>query len=373
MHIRSRLLRVEKHRTLMATCASQTNESRLVSRSGISPVSVRVGLSQERAHNDSPKSSSGVVFHPSVEITPGESVQRTRAGWRAWFAESVHVAIGSKIQFRYQGPKHLLVLYNAGSRKNGETSIDGLDSSRLRSFVHKLTFVPAGRVYREWHETSMPTRVTFLYLAPDALQKSDASEVTFLPRIYFEDSLVWETARKLQSTIESGEAKCVPYMEALSGLLAHELSGANQEVVRVPAGMSRGGLASWQERVVIDYIEKHLGERVCVRKLAELARLSLHHFCRAFKQSFGIPAYQYQVRRRMEVAKLLLTDRATSVTEIALSLGYAQTGSFSNAFRKTTGWTPRAYRRQFKRVDKTVHLHRPHWWMHSCSRSRAEE
>jgi len=44
----------------------------------------------------------------------------------------------------------------------------------------------------------------------------------------------------------------------------------------------------------------------------------------------------------------LLADRTVSVTDIALSLGYAQTSSFSNAFRKTTGWTPTVYRREFK-------------------------
>jgi AraC family transcriptional regulator len=151
----------------------------------------------------------------------------------------------------------------------------------------------------------------------------------------------------LKNTVESSQAKSMPYLEALSGVLAHELSRVDQGVFREPA-VSRGGLASWQRRAVIDYIEAHLTERVCLLKLAGLARLSLHHFCRAFKQSFGIPAHQYQVQRRMEVAKLRLADQTTSVTDIALSLGYAQTSSFSNAFRKATGWTPTVYRREFK-------------------------
>jgi AraC family transcriptional regulator len=53
----------------------------------------------------------------------------------------------------------------------------------------------------------------------------------------------------------------------------------------------------------------------------------------------------------MEAAMLLLADRATSVTDIALTLGYAQTSSFSCAFRKMTGWTPTGYRRVFKGAD----------------------
>jgi AraC family transcriptional regulator len=319
----------------MTTCASNVNPGKPTPPDGIDHASI--GLPQ----------SIGIVVRSTVKITPAEPAKRLGTGWHWWFSENVHVPIGQKIEFRFQGPAHLLVLYNEGLRRSGETSIDSLQISRLRSFVRKLTFVPAGYAYRESHETGASTRVTFLYLDPAAFVRSDDGAGGYLPRLYFEDSLVWETASKLKNTIERRQAKSVPYLEALSGVLAHELTCADPEPVRERA-VNRGGLASWQKRAVVDYIEAHLGEQVCLLKLAELARLSLHHFCRAFKQSFGIPAHQYQVRRRMEVAKLLLADRMTSVTDIALSLGYSQTSSFSNAFRKTTGWTPTVYRREFK-------------------------
>ncbi|MGY8680683.1 AraC family transcriptional regulator [Bradyrhizobium sp. UFLA05-153] len=315
-------------------------------REGIDDVSAGMTQIGPRADVDVLKSLEDIAHHSTVKITPAEPVKRLGMGWHWWFSESVHVPIGSKIEVCFQGPTHLLALYNEGMRKSGETSIDGL-RSQLRSFVHKLTFVPAGCAYRERHEASACIRVTFLYLNPAALQKTGSGGAGFLPRLYFEDSLVWETASKLKNAIESGQTKYTPYLEALSGVLAHELVRVDQELVGEQA-VSRGGLASWQKRAVVDYIEEHLAEQVCLLTLAELARLSLHHFCRAFKQSFGIPAHQYQVRRRMEVAKLLLADRKTSITEIALSLGYAQTSSFSTAFRKTTGWTPTVYRREFE-------------------------
>jgi AraC family transcriptional regulator len=282
-----------------------------------------------------------------VKINPAEPVRRLGTGWHWWFSESVYVPVGHKVEFRFEGSAHLLVLYNEGLRRSGETSIDDLQLSRLRSFVHKLTFVPAGCAYCEWHETGASTRITFLYLDPAAFRMSEEGKSGCPPRIYFEDSLVWETASKLKNTIENGKAKCMPYLEALSGVLAHELSRVGLEVHHEPA-VSRGGLASWQKRAVVEYIEAHLDEQISLLKLAELTRLSLHHFCRAFKQSFGIPAHQYQVQRRVETAKLLLADRTTSVTDIALRVGYAQTSSFSNAFRKATGWAPTVYRREFK-------------------------
>jgi AraC family transcriptional regulator len=294
----------------------------------------------------------GLIYNTNlrstVQIEPADSVKRLGTGFRWWFSESVYLPIGSKIECRFEGAAHLLVAYNEGLRRNGETSIDGALSSSLRSVFRKLTFVPAGSAYRESHETSAPTRLTFLYVDPAAFRKTGSWKDWLQPRIYFEDSVVWDTASKLKAVIESGEAKCTVYLEALSEVLAHELSRANQKVSRERVAMGRGGLASWQKRVVLDYVEEHLSEQARLSRLAAIARLSVHHFCRAFKQSFGMSAHQYQVKRRMELAKVLLAEQETSVTDIALSLGYAQTGSFSDAFRKATGWTPTAYRREFK-------------------------
>ena len=48
---------------------------------------------------------------------------------------------------------------------------------------------------------------------------------------------------------------------------------------------------------------------------------------------------------RIERAKTLLAEPASSVTDIALEVGFSETSSFSAAFRHTTGTTPTEYRR----------------------------
>jgi AraC family transcriptional regulator len=334
-----------KRGTIAMTTFPDVNESSLVHRDGVDRASGVV--SRVEARDDAVSLRASMGFQPTVGITPIESIKRLGTGGQRWFSESIYASINKRVEFRFQGRVHLLVLYNEGARKDGETSIDDLQCSRLRNFSHKLTFVPAGCIYRESHETSASVRMTFLYLDPSVFLNADSVEDCFRPRIHFEDSFVWETASKLKNVIESSQTQCASYLGALSGVLGHELSRVNKEASAEP-DVSRGGLAGWQKRTVVGYIEEHLSEPFCLLKLAQLAELSLHHFCRAFKQSFGIPAHQYQVYRRMEVAKLLLADRTTSVTDIALNLGYAQTSSFSSAFRKTTGWTPTTYRRKFK-------------------------
>jgi AraC family transcriptional regulator len=281
-------------------------------------------------------------LHPTVQIAPVEFIKRLGTGHPGWFVESIHVPTGRRIEFRFRGHVHLLAMYNEGARRDGETSIDGISPSTIRCLAKKLTFVPAGCGYREQLETAASTCLTFLYLDPTVLR--DANHP---PRVHFEDAVVWETAAKLRSAIEAGQAKKTPYLSALSNVLAFELSRFDDNPVSETA-LNRGGLASWQKRVVINYIEQHLGRQICLVSLAERARLSQHHFCRAFKQSFGVPPHRYHVQRRIEQAKLLLADRAISITDIGLTLGYSQTSSFSVVFRKLTGWTPTDYRREFE-------------------------
>lgn len=224
-----------------------------VSNSSESTPRMAVSASPVRAVDETLSSRpSDAALHPTVNITPSEPVKRLGIGWRWWFSESVHLPVGNRIEFRFQGSRHLLALYNEGGRKSGETSIDGLCSSKLRGSEHRLTFVPAGRAYREWHEAASSAQVTFLYFDPAALHKSDDGAAGLAPRIYFEDPLVWETASKLKKAIESAETNCTPYLEALCGVLAHELSRSDHDLVREPAAVSRGGLAGWQKRVVVD-------------------------------------------------------------------------------------------------------------------------
>jgi AraC family transcriptional regulator len=288
----------------------------------------------------------GQIFDETVEISPVDAVKRHSTGRYGVVAESIYAPLGRRIQIDYNGPMHLLVLYEDGARRDGETSVDGLPPSRLRKLANKLTFAPAGHPYHEWHDTSTPVRVSYLYVSPAKLQTFTQAEAAYVPKILFEDSILWGTVMKLKAALESNNGRNA-YLEALVNVLAHELSCSEKEITRA-LPQNRGGLATWQMRAVTTYIEEHLNEQIPLRMLAALARLSQHHFCRAFKQSFRIPPHGYHLQRRMQQAKVLLSDRATSITEVGLILGYANSSSFSNTFRKITGQTPSQFRRNFK-------------------------
>ena len=111
------------------------------------------------------------------------------------------------------------------------------------------------------------------------------------------------------------------------------------------AGPLRGGLPAWRQKRVLEFIEQHLAEEISLAALAELADLSVYHFARLFKQSFGVPPHRYHMARRMERARRLLQRPTLSVTQIGIQIGFRETSSFTRAFRRYTGLTPSDYRR----------------------------
>jgi AraC family transcriptional regulator len=108
----------------------------------------------------------------------------------------------------------------------------------------------------------------------------------------------------------------------------------------------RGGLPALKQRRVAEFIEEHLAEEISLATLAELVNLSLCHFARAFKQSFGAPPHRYHMVRRMVRARSLLQRSALSVTQIGIQVGFRETSSFTRAYRKFVGVTPSEFRRQ---------------------------
>jgi AraC family transcriptional regulator len=281
----------------------------------------------------------------SVHFSPDGLVERQMAEWRGLRAEMVAVTQREPFDYTFKSSQHLLIASEQSERDDGETLVEGLPKSTLQSLSGKLTFVPAGHDLHGWQHPRVLTRVSYFYIDPNGPLLDEGlhfSDIEFRPRLFFFDPELWRLTAKLRVEAKGG-ARLTHYGEALSVLLAHELvklnDGPGQQT------MARGGLSGWQQTRVADFIEAHLGDDLRLSTLAGSVDLSPYHFARAFKQSFGQSPHRYHVGRRIERAKALLTERDQSITGIALAVGFAETSSFSAAFRKATGVSPRDYRR----------------------------
>jgi AraC family transcriptional regulator len=286
----------------------------------------------------------------TVEISPPELVRRRVIACPGLTAESVQTASRSKIEYSFHGPTHLLVAYEDGVRTGGQTCVQGLPHATLRRFARKFTFVPAGYHYYECHELRALSRLMYFYFDPfkfvvqSGARCEQIEQISSSPRVFFEDEDLWHSAMELKNLIEKPELGDEVYLQALGVVIAYRLLRFKRGEAR-NRSLARGGLAAWQQRIALAYIEEHISERIELATLAGLVRQSPFHFCRAFKRSFGTPPLRYQAKRRMDQAKALLAMPEMSVTEIGLSIGFGCSSSFATAFRKATGFTPTEYQR----------------------------
>lgn len=107
-----------------------------------------------------------------------------------------------------------------------------------------------------------------------------------------------------------------------------------------------GGLAPWQIRKVIAYIERHLSATIRMGEIAAEARLSTSYFSRAFRTSFGLSPHSYIVQKRIERTQRLMLTTDEPLARIALDCGLSDQPHFSNLFRRHVGVSPNNWRRQ---------------------------
>lgn len=105
------------------------------------------------------------------------------------------------------------------------------------------------------------------------------------------------------------------------------------------------GLARWQAKKVMVYIQQEIEKSMRVGELAQITRLSCSHFSRAFRTTFGCTPQKYIVDQRVGRAKQLMITTEMNLCEVALACGFSDQAHLTRVFRSRTGDTPAVWRR----------------------------
>jgi AraC family transcriptional regulator len=138
---------------------------------------------------------------------------------------------------------------------------------------------------------------------------------------------------------------------------ASTLLGPDEEDVGLDApsvdNLKPGGLAIWQARRTLAYIEANLPSKMNIDDLANVVALSRSHFSRAFKHCVGLSPMEYVHARRVERAKVMISETREPLAEVALACGFADQAHLSRRFRDMVGISPGRWRRSNTPIAKS--------------------
>jgi len=168
----------------------------------------------------------------------------------------------------------------------------------------------------------------------------DGKSLDVVDRYAFRDVELEVICRRLYHALTSNRPTEQLYCESLVMNLAVILLLRHSTASPGARPLPSGGLSRHQARRVLEYIEANLSCPLSLRKLSEIADLSLHHFAHMFKRTMGLTPYQYVLERRLERAKIMLRSAKVSLVDISLSTGFDSQSHFSSTFRRMVGATP---------------------------------
>ncbi len=92
------------------------------------------------------------------------------------------------------------------------------------------------------------------------------------------------------------------------------------------------------------FIDSYFHDQIELETMAAVAFMSRFYYIRIFKQVYGVTPRQYLRDLRITKAKALL-QKGLPVTQVCHAVGYNSLPTFSSAFKRGTGLSPRAFQK----------------------------
>jgi AraC family transcriptional regulator len=239
--------------------------------------------------------------------------------------------------------EHVLSATYAGSGK-AASLIDGR-RKEAEARGGTVTYLPRGY---EGEFSCTPNTTSNMYLGHERLLNcadslAEGRAFDLLDCIHAPDDRLFMIMQVIADEADTPGTHSRLLLEQAVDLLCIQLLRAHS-TLRKPFSGGPRGLEPRQVERIAHYMRDNLGQDISLQELANTIGISRFHFCTAFRLATGASPHAYLTRMRMEMACTLLKSTPLLISDIALAVGYSAVASFSTAFRKHTGVSPREYR-----------------------------
>lgn len=273
--------------------------------------------------------------------------------WRHVQADVVRRTGLETEEFAIKSDRHLILLNLRGRSERGEHFLDDKRTRFVSRRPGSVLFIPAGCHWKGWEDGASTAAYLSIMVDPTFVSNVFSRMATgtlppLSPDLGCEDAIIMNAARGIGDEIDDRNQLSTMIVESYVATMFAQLFRRQKYV----ATARKGGLSATHLNRVIEKINDDLTSDLSLAQLAAFARLSIPHFCRAFKQSLGCPPHAFIVRRRVERAKEYLRLSRMPITEVALLCGFSSSSHFANTFRRETGMAPQDFRSSS--LDKSV-------------------
>ncbi len=269
----------------------------------------------------------------------------TSAGraWKGLSADFIHIPRG--LVHVPGGDVHRLGMH-FGPPVNADCRCGGRRMRRVQK-PGDIDIVPAG-VDGSWEDDAdcRILRLSFSRALLDGVAADLGREsVELLPQMQVRDIRLEAIGWAIKADLEAETPSDPLYVDLLANALAVRLIESATGGARAQ-GRSEPKLSARQLRVLTEYIETHLDQRLHLADLSAVAGLSATRLKILFRNSTGLPVHQYVIRRRVEFARALMTTTSLPASEIAVAAGFAHQSHMASTMRRLLGETPGAIMRR---------------------------
>jgi AraC-like DNA-binding protein len=254
-------------------------------------------------------------------------------------------------EMEFSLPSHMILMFPDGISSGCEWSSSD-EAGRLPVVAsNPIIFNPAKEyLFLRKKKSQAQCRMLLLAIPPTILGRvngRDLTDVRFSQQIGLDDPIICQALVAIQQEIESPGPNSSSYVDTLVMLSLNRLirCASNLAAPLVRPKYAKGGLAHWRLKQALQLLEGDSAKTPLLSEIAEAINLHPTSFCRAFKQSTGVPPHRYLLVHRTNQAKKMMGDRNRTLTQIALDCGFSSSSQFSAAFKRIVGVPPRAFRR----------------------------
>src|SRR5690348_4047923 len=102
------------------------------------------------------------------------------------------------------------------------------------------------------------------------------------------------------------------------------------------------------------FIEDHQAEPLSLGRIARVANISRHYFCKMFKKATGINFTDYLSRVRVEKSKTLLLNPNSRISVVALACGFQSMTDFNRAYKRIVRRSPTQFRESLPKLRRSA-------------------